>query len=98
LFLQWRDDLGYRIQRVEVDDKNLLLEYISRSSLALQQVIAYRNLVERLVAKRVMYLVLPVAFYPCENILLRYVLDLCGSVILCVVLENDALDLVLCTS
>jgi hypothetical protein len=58
----------------------------------------YRNFVERLVPKRVMYLVLPVTFYPCEDVLFGHVLDLRGGVILCVVFEDHALDLVLCPS
>jgi hypothetical protein len=53
---------------------------------------------EWLVAKGVVHLVLPVSFYPRENVFLGNVLDLHDVVILSVVLVDNALDLVLCTS
>lgn len=60
--------------------------------------VAYGYFGKRLVAKRVIHLVLPVSFYPCEHVFLWNVLDLHDVVILGVILVNDALDLVLCAS
>jgi lipid-A-disaccharide synthase-like uncharacterized protein len=60
--------------------------------------VTYRYFVKRLVAKGVVNLVLPVAFYSCENILVWYVLYLGGTVTLDVVFEDDTLDLVLCSA
>jgi hypothetical protein len=59
---------------------------------------AYRNFGEGLVAERVVNLVLPVAFYSRENVLVWDVLHLGGIVALGVIFENDALDLVLCSA
>jgi hypothetical protein len=41
---------------------------------------------------------LPVAFYSRENVLVRNVLHLGGIVVLGVISEDDALDLVLCSA
>jgi hypothetical protein len=60
--------------------------------------VTYSDLVEWLAAERVVYLVLPVALYPREDILLSNVLYLCGSVVLGIVFENHALNFVLCSS
>lgn len=58
----------------------------------------YGNLVERLVAKCVIDLVLPTAFYPGVNILVGDVPDLSYVVIAWVVLEDDSYNLVLGSS
>jgi hypothetical protein len=56
---------------------------------------SYGNLVEGLVANRVEDLILPAAFDSRKDVLVRYVLDLGGRIVLRVVLEDDAQDFVL---
>lgn len=57
---------------------------------------AYRDLVEGLATKCVVHFVLPASFYPCGDKFLWNVLDLSGSVVARVILEDDALNLILC--
>jgi hypothetical protein len=56
----------------------------------------YCRLAEGLAAKRVVDLVLPRPFYPREHLLIWNVLDLGCGVILGIVFEDDAHNLVLC--
>lgn len=55
----------------------------------------YSNLSKWLAAKGVVDLVLPVALYPREDVLLRDILDLGNRIVVGVVLEDDTQDLVL---
>jgi hypothetical protein len=56
------------------------------------------HLRKRLAAERVVHLVLPVAFYARKDFFLWHILDLDDVIVLGVVFEDDALDLVLCPS
>lgn len=56
----------------------------------------HSHLRERLAAEGVVHLVLPVAFYTRKDFFLWHILDLDDVIVLRVVLEDDALDLVLC--
>jgi hypothetical protein len=60
--------------------------------------VTYGDLVEWLAAERVVYLILPIALYPREDILLSNVFYLCGSVVLGIVFEDYALNFVLRSS
>ena len=70
LLFKRRDVLGNREKRVEVDEEDFLL----RATLAVQSFIGndpditYGSLSEGGVSKCVVYLVLPIAIYPCQKI------------------------------
>lgn len=60
--------------------------------------ISYGGFVEGLVTERVVDLVLPGAFYPCEDLLIWNVLDLGHVVVIGIVLENHSLDQILASA